>query len=123
MTAGESTDHVSLHLSDCDHETAEVVFDALRHSFSDVSAPGGTVRATSGGSAATVWSLTVDASARKDSDTAPAALDSPVTAELYGPAEQVRLVREELERAFAVQDLGTVPGEHEVETRLRLTAR
>ncbi|MEV7612581.1 hypothetical protein [Streptomyces sp. NPDC089799] len=123
MTAEDSTDHVSLHLSDCDHETAEVVFDALRASFSDVSAPGGTVRAAGGGAAATVWSLTVDASARTGSDPAPAELGSPVTAELYGSADQVRRVREELERAFVTQDLGTVPGEHEVESRLRLTGR
>ncbi|MCB5181548.1 hypothetical protein [Streptomyces antimicrobicus] len=140
MSIAERADHVGVHLTGCDHETALAVFAVLQAAFEDPTAAERPAdRAGSGAGAgtgtgagtgaegnitATVWSATVAAGvpAARHS-TAPPPLVGPVTVELYGDADPVRHVREELERAFVVEHLGTVPGEHELETRLRLTAR
>ncbi|QES51714.1 hypothetical protein DEJ50_31555 [Streptomyces venezuelae] len=126
MTVEESAHQVSVHLSDCEHETADTVLDVLRAAFSEVLAPerAGQGAGGTGAVQATVWSMAVDARSRRDHGTEPAAhLGSPVTAELYGSADPIRLVRQELQKAFVVEHLGTVPGEHEMESRLRLTNR
>ncbi|MER5928915.1 hypothetical protein [Streptomyces sp. NPDC002054] len=124
MTVEESAHQVSVHLSDCAHETADTVLDVLRAAFSEVVAAERTGQGSTAATPATVWSMAVDArSRREEHGPAPAHLGSPVTAELYGSADPIRLVRQELQKAFVVEHLGTVPGEHEMESRLRLTNR
>ncbi|MEE1931511.1 hypothetical protein V1J52_25665 [Streptomyces sp. TRM 70351] len=115
---------VSVQLTGCDRETAGVVFRSLEDAF-----PGGTGDTGFDGPAAdagtqrhTVWTLTVDTrSAGTRPARAAAPLAEPVDAGLYGGAAPVRKVRDTLTAAFQAEDHGTVPGEHELETRLRLT--
>ncbi|RSS80028.1 hypothetical protein [Streptomyces sp. WAC06614] len=128
MSIAERADHVGIHLTGCDHETALAVFAVLQAAFEDPTAEEPPVQpdrtGPEGAITATVWSATVAAgvpAARHGTE--PPTLVSPVTVELYGDADPVRHVREELERHFAVEHLGTVPGEHELEARFRLTAR
>ncbi|WP_042421456.1 hypothetical protein [Streptacidiphilus anmyonensis] len=52
---------------------------------------------------------------------APAHLNQPVDVDILGPADAVEQARTLLAGVFTVQDLGWVSGEHEFETRLRLT--
>ena len=51
----------------------------------------------------------------------PAHLSRPVDVDILGPADAVEQARALLAGVFTVQDLGWVSGEHEFETRLRLT--
>jgi hypothetical protein len=51
----------------------------------------------------------------------PAHLNQPVDVDILGPADAVEQARKLLAGVFTVQDLGWVSGEHEFETRLRLT--
>jgi hypothetical protein len=51
----------------------------------------------------------------------PAHLNQPVEVDILGPADAVAQARKLLAGVFTVQDLGWVSGEHEFETRLRLT--
>ncbi|MBW5482745.1 hypothetical protein [Streptomyces bambusae] len=126
MSIAESADHVGLYLTGCDHDTAQAVFAALQTAFQDSgegrgAPPGQAAEAASG---TTVWSSTLDARTRTGSRSSSAPpLPGPVSIDLHGAADPVRHVREELEHLFSVEDLGTVPGEHELEVRLRLTAR
>ncbi|MFJ3925287.1 hypothetical protein [Streptomyces sp. NPDC090022] len=123
MTAVESADQVSVHLSDCTREAATAVFGVLEAAFPDPEAvtPGGPVTLAD---TATVWSMAVDVKDRTARGAAAAgALGAPATADLYGAADPVRRVREVLATAFDVEDRGTVSGEHELEARLRLTDR
>jgi hypothetical protein len=52
---------------------------------------------------------------------APAQLNQPVDVDILGPADAVEQARTLLAGVFTVEDLGWVSGEHEFETRLRLT--
>ncbi|MEU4211029.1 hypothetical protein AB0F13_13715 [Streptomyces sp. NPDC026206] len=126
MSGAESADHVSVHLTGCGHEDARAVFAALEAAF-----PEGTglarseARAAAPGAGPTIWSMVVDARTRSPREEGAARTQpvTTVTADLFGAADPVRQVREELESAFGVESLGTVPGEHELEVRLRLTSR
>lgn len=51
----------------------------------------------------------------------PGHLNQPVDVDILGPADAVEQARTLLAGVFTVQDLGWVSGEHEFETRLRLT--
>ncbi|MQS09979.1 hypothetical protein FNX48_023265 [Streptomyces sp. IF17] len=74
-----------------------------------------------------VWSLMVDTGGGGPvASRAPEGPPGPgetVEAVLYGTAPPVRQVRKVLESAFSAEERGTVPGEHEVEVRLRLSGR
>ncbi|MFD8995492.1 hypothetical protein [Streptomyces abikoensis] len=121
MSGLETADHVSVHLTGCAKEDANTVFGALEAAFPEVAEPGakGPTEADKGG--ATVWCMVVDARTRATPRAvAPARLGSPVTVDLFGAADPVRQVREELGVVFGVEDHGTVPGEHELEVRLQL---
>ncbi|MFI9721875.1 hypothetical protein ACIHFE_19815 [Streptomyces sp. NPDC052396] len=119
----ESPDHVSVHLTGCGQEAAEAVIGALRTSFPRgaevVSAQS---RDTAGGSGhPLVWCTVIDARGRNRGAATRVDLADPVDAGLFGAADPVHQVIEELAAAFAVEERGTVPGEHELEVRLRLT--
>ncbi|WP_171165405.1 hypothetical protein [Streptomyces sp. I05A-00742] len=126
-SATESADHVSVHLTGCGRETADAVIAALDAAFP---ASPGTLLAEKGGPVAkeaapgkpVIWCTVVDTRARRArTDTAPVPLGTPVSVDLFGAAQPVRQVQEELAAAFGVEEHGTVPGEHELEVRLLLT--
>ncbi|MGI5336232.1 hypothetical protein ACQEVS_01915 [Streptomyces sp. CA-181903] len=125
MTNPDSADHVSVHLTGCGRETADAVIAALDAAFP--TSPGTVVAERSGGRGTApgkpvVWCTVVDTRARRPrTDPGPVALDAPVTVDLFGAAQPVRQVQEELAGAFGVEEHGTVPGEHELEVRLVLT--
>ncbi|MEU7137366.1 hypothetical protein [Streptomyces sp. NPDC046261] len=126
MSGAESADHVSVHLTGCGHEDAHAVFGALEAAFPEGTGPARSeTRAAAPGAGPTVWCMVVDARTRTapDPEAVPAQPVTAVTADLFGAADPVRQVREELAAVFGVESLGTVPGEHELEVRLRLTAR
>ncbi|MEU1309254.1 hypothetical protein ABZ419_10220 [Streptomyces cinnamoneus] len=128
MSGAESADHVSVHLTGCGHEDARAVFAALETAFPEGTGPARSeTRAAAPGAGPTIWCMVVDARTRSPQDAGAAAVRTqPVTTvavDLFGAADPVRQVREELEAVFGVELLGTVPGEHELETRLRLTSR
>ncbi|MFF4159285.1 hypothetical protein [Streptomyces sp. NPDC001678] len=122
MSGLETADHVSVHLTGCGQEDASTVFGALEAAFPEVSGP--EEKASAGAAAkggATVWCMVVDARTRATPRAvAPARLAAPVTVDLFGAADPVRQVKEELGVVFGVEDHGTVPGEHELEVRLQL---
>ncbi|MEV5509702.1 hypothetical protein [Streptomyces orinoci] len=118
----ESPDHVSVHLTGCAEETAQAVIDALRTPFPQ----GAEViparpQATGGAGHPLVWCTVVDTRGRRRSTGIRVELREPVDAGLFGAADPVHQVIEELAAAFGVEERGTVPGEHELEVRLRLT--
>ncbi|MBH1937431.1 hypothetical protein I5Q34_24710 [Streptomyces sp. AV19] len=125
-SATESADHVSVHLTGCDERAADAVIAALDAAFPAgagapvrEAAPPGPSRA---GGQPVIWCTEVDTKARRAArGPSPAALGGPVTADLFGAADPVHQVKEELAAAFGVEEHGTVPGEHELEVRLVLT--
>ncbi len=121
--ADREDDQVSVHLTDCDREAAGAVFAVLEAAFPDPEAPARPTEQAPGAAAATVWSRTVNVGHRSGRGASAAGSGSGATAALHGAADPVRQVREELERVFEAEHLGTVPGEHELEVRVRLTAR
>ncbi|MEV6735116.1 MULTISPECIES: hypothetical protein [unclassified Streptomyces] len=123
MSGSESADHVSVHLSGCEHQDAGAVFRALEAAFPEgAEPPRSEVKASTTGHPM-VWSMAVDSRTRRKAGAAPAdPLAGPVDVDLFGAADPVRKVKEELAAAFAVEDRGTVPGEHELEVSLRLTS-
>ncbi|MBT2384094.1 hypothetical protein [Streptomyces sp. ISL-11] len=124
MSGPESADHVSVHLTDCGQQDAGAVFRALEDAFPEVAEPPRSeVQASRAGAEhPMVWCMVVDARTRHvPSEAAPVALSAPVSVDLFGAADPVRKVKQELAAAFDVEDRGTVPGEHELEVRLRLT--
>lgn len=60
-------------------------------------------------------------SAPAEVHSSPAHLNQPVDVDILGPADAVEQARTLLAGVFTVQDLGWISGEHEFETRLRLT--
>ncbi|MHA7959196.1 hypothetical protein ACX9I7_15705 [Streptomyces sp. L500] len=121
MSGLETADHVSVHLTGCAKEDASTVFGALEAAFPEVGEPGTKEPAEAAKGGATVWCMVVDARTRATPRAvAPARLASPVTVDLFGAADPVRQVKEELGVVFGVEDHGTVPGEHELEVRLQL---
>ncbi|MFI9201068.1 hypothetical protein [Streptomyces sp. NPDC053048] len=125
MSRPESPDHVSVHLTGCADDDAGAVFAALEEAFPEVPTPprSESRAAHPGATAPTVWCMVVDARTRRPLRITAPALAGAVTVDLFGAADPVRQVKEELAAAFAVEDHGTIPGEHELEARLRLTSR
>lgn len=123
MSGSESADHVSVQLSSCEHQDAGAVFRALEAAFPEgAGPPRSEVKASTTGHPM-VWSMAVDARTRRKAGAGPAdPLAGSVDVDLFGAADPVRQVKEELAAAFAVEDRGTVPGEHELEVSLRLTS-
>ncbi|GHF65298.1 hypothetical protein GCM10010218_53460 [Streptomyces mashuensis] len=124
MSGPESAHHVSVHLTGCAHQDASVVFGALETAFPEGAGPvRSETRADEAGTGNMIWCAVVDSRTRTRRPAAPSPLTGTVTVDLFGAADPVRQVQEELGEAFAVEPLGTVPGEHELEVRLRLTGR
>ncbi|MEV4443711.1 hypothetical protein AB0K09_32935 [Streptomyces sp. NPDC049577] len=127
MSAPESPDHVSVHLTGCGYEAAGTVFGVLEAAFPEgagppLSEPQPTASSTDH---PIIWCMVVDTRGHRPG--AATGLSEPlgeqVSVDLFGAADPVRQVREELESAFAAEDRGTVSGEHELEVRLRLSSR
>ncbi|GHF08726.1 hypothetical protein [Streptomyces morookaense] len=119
----ESADHVSVHLTACDHEDAGAVFRALDAAFpeQEEESRSEVPAAAAGVADRMVWCMVVDARTRSvPSKGVAVPLSAPVSVDLFGAADPVRQVRQELAAAFDVEDQGTVPGEHELEVRLKL---
>ncbi|MGK5547499.1 hypothetical protein ACSNOH_22600 [Streptomyces sp. URMC 127] len=124
--ARESADHVSVHLTDCGHQDAGAVFGVLEAAFPEAGPPRSETSPGAPGAGPMIWCMTVDTRARRAAGGQPpgqAPLTGTVTADLFGAADPVRQVKEELERAFAAEHRGHVSGEHEMELRLRLATR
>ncbi|WP_307813293.1 hypothetical protein [Streptomyces sp. N35] len=113
-----SVDHVQVVLSECSVADADTVFNVLRAHFpSDRGA--GTPRQT-GDSAPKVW--TGGFIAAHSPDRGPGVLlAGPVTTTLQGGPVAVARLREALDAAFVVTDLGAASGDQEIESQLRLT--
>ncbi|MEU3752041.1 hypothetical protein AB0H17_04640 [Streptomyces olivoreticuli] len=123
MSGPESADHVSVHLTGCGHQDAGAVFRALEAAFPEGAGPPRSETEAAGPEHPMVWCMVVDARTRRAPSAVATAipLSGPVEVDLFGAADPVRQVQEELATAFAVESRGTVPGEHELEVRLRLT--
>ncbi|MEV6668659.1 hypothetical protein [Streptomyces sp. NPDC051162] len=122
MSGAESADHVSVHLTGCGHQDAGAVFRALEAAFPEGAGPPRSETNAAGPEHPMVWCMVVDARTRRaPAKAAPVPLSGPVDVGLFGAADPVRQVGEELAMAFTVESRGTVPGEHELEVRLRLT--
>ncbi|MGW1072272.1 hypothetical protein [Streptomyces sp. NPDC002537] len=120
MSGPESPDHVSVHLTGCGHQDAGAVFRALEAAFPEGAGRSETTAA--GPEHPMVWCMVVDARTRRaPSEATDVPLSGTVEVDLFGAADPVRQVKEELAAAFIVENRGTVPGEHELEVRLRLT--
>ncbi|GAA0416623.1 hypothetical protein [Streptomyces luteireticuli] len=124
-SAPESADHVSVHLTGCDERAADAVIAALDAAFP--AGPSAPVREAAppgppkDRGKPVIWCTVVDTRARRaGQEPSPVALGGPVTADLFGAADPVHQVKEELAAAFGVEEHGTVPGEHELEVRLVL---
>ncbi|GAA0320382.1 hypothetical protein GCM10010302_69480 [Streptomyces polychromogenes] len=116
---------VSVLVSHCDREAAEAVLGVLAQAFPGMSPPAPAPARAAGGPAASpsIWAVTVDVRRRAPGPVPAARPAPPATAELDGAADAVRRVSAVLEEAFAGERLGTVSGEHELQTALRLTSR
>jgi hypothetical protein len=125
MTVQERPDHVSIHLTGCAQRDADSVFGALEAAFPE---PAGwdpaqpPTRRPASGAAPVVWCMNVDVrTAGVPVGSAP--LTGPVLADLFGGYRPVHQVEAALAETFRVEEQGAVPGEHEMELRLRLTPR
>ncbi|MEV5377543.1 hypothetical protein B7P34_20385 [Streptosporangium nondiastaticum] len=124
--ARESADHVSVHLTDCGHQDAGAVFGVLEAAFPEAGPPRSETSPGAPGAGPMIWCMTVDTRTRLGEGAAQpgkAPLSGTVTADLFGAADPVRQVKEELERAFDAEHRGHVSGEHEMELRLKLATR
>ncbi|MCC3768192.1 hypothetical protein [Streptomyces sp. UNOC14_S4] len=122
MSGPESPDHVSVHLTGCRHQDAGAVFRALETAFPEGAGEPRSETKEAGAEHPMIWCMVVDARTRRAPSKATSVpLAGTVDVDLFGAADPVRQVKEELESAFIVEGRGTVPGEHELEVRLRLT--
>ncbi|MEV6317752.1 hypothetical protein [Streptomyces sp. NPDC051776] len=124
MTTLQHSDHVSVHLTDCSPRDADSVFDALLAAFPAA------VDLETGAHCERhprldnpmVWIKTFDV--RTSGAAEPEALAGEVTADLFGCHRPVRRLEEALARSFRTEEEGhVVPGDQEVQVRLRLTGR
>ncbi|MFE6847972.1 hypothetical protein [Streptomyces sp. NPDC057686] len=122
MSGPESADHVSVQLTGCGHQDAGAVFRTLEAAFPEEGEPSRSDVQDPGSEKPMVWTMIVDSrTGRSPSTATPVSLSGPVDVGLIGAADPVRKVERELAAAFTVEGRGTVPGEHEMEARLRLT--
>ncbi|SDL30848.1 hypothetical protein [Streptomyces indicus] len=113
-----SVDQVQVVLGECSAADAEAVFTVLREQFPSDRDPGGPLPA--GSRTPAVWIGTF-AAAHRPHPGPDVRLEGPVTAQLQGGPVAVARLREALEAAFAVADLGSASGDQEVDAQLRLS--
>ncbi|MFG2196538.1 hypothetical protein [Streptomyces sp. NPDC048639] len=124
MTTLQHSAHVSVHLTDCSPQDADSVFGVLLSAF-----PAAVDQETGAHCAQhprldnpMVWIRTFDVRTSGAAD--PEALAGPVTADLFGGDRPVRQIEEALARSFLTEEEGhVVPGDQEVQVRLRLSSR
>ncbi|GAA2479800.1 hypothetical protein GCM10010406_15010 [Streptomyces thermolineatus] len=123
MTTQQSSAHVGVHLVGCTQQDADAVFDTLEAAFPLPLDPHthGTPVARPDPERPTVWSMSFDVRFPGRAATPPERLDCPVVVDLFGSKPPVDRVREALAQVFSVEDLGSVPGDQEMEARLRLS--
>ncbi|MGP3983055.1 hypothetical protein [Streptomyces sp. KR80] len=125
MTTLQHSAHVSVHLTDCAARDADAVFGVLRAAFpADINAETREHRQRPPEVAnPMVWIETYDV--RTPGETRePTVLEGAVTADLFGCHRPVRQIEEALARSFRVEEEGhVVPGDQEVQVRLRLSHR
>lgn len=113
---------VTVQLSDCGREDAQVVFDVLAKVYEreDKSEPGpGAVTTPS----PTVWMATFDTAGGKREQARPVPLSAMVGAVLTGGYHAVDEVEKTLAASFDIQSLQSVSGDQETEARLLLASR
>ncbi|MEU6084835.1 hypothetical protein [Streptomyces sp. NPDC047108] len=124
MTTLQHSAHVSVHLTDCSPQDADSVFDALLAAF-----PAAVDQETGAHCAQhprldnpMVWIKTFDV--RTPGAAGPKALAGAVTVDLFGSYGPVRQLEDALARSFLTEEEGhVVPGDQEVQVRLRLRSR
>lgn len=123
MTTEQTASEVAVQLTVRVPEDADAVFEVLLAAFpaSSDGPPRGGAADEGGGVHPTVWSMTVDA-ATSGAPRRPSRLADAVTVDLQGGDPPVDEVKRALADAFTVEEQGTVPGDQEVDVRLRLTA-
>jgi hypothetical protein len=121
----QSAPHVEVVLSDCSATDAGHLFTELCRHFDSDRGGDGTPPHDTEGSRPTMWTGTFDTSAPAGAPDAPQAppLSGPVTAEVQGEPRAVSRLRAVLEETFAVEELGHVSGDQEVELELRVRNR
>ncbi len=121
----QSAPHVQVVLSDCSATDAGHLFTELcRHFDSDRGADDTPPHDTEG-SRPTMWTGTFDTSAPAGAPDAPRTppLSGSVKAEVQGEPQAVSRLREALAETFAVEEVGHVSGDQEVELELCLRNR
>ncbi|MFE6775497.1 hypothetical protein [Streptomyces sp. NPDC057702] len=122
MSTEQSSAGVGVHVCGCDWDDADAVFRVLRAAFPATAAdewPDAGRPVDTESDRPVVWSMTVDT--REPGDSAPAApLSEPVSVDLYGTEPPTHQVRDTLRRHFSVTEEKAVPGDQEMEVRMRL---
>ncbi|MBT2441860.1 hypothetical protein J7E93_17425 [Streptomyces sp. ISL-36] len=113
---------VTVQLSDCSREDAQVVFDVLDHVYEleDMTAPGPRAGTAPG---VNVWTATFDTAAGRHEETSHVPLTGMVGAVLTGGYHAVDEVEKTLATSFDIQSLQSVSGDQETEARLLLASR
>ncbi|WEV27729.1 hypothetical protein OYE22_23010 [Streptomyces sp. 71268] len=122
MSTEQSSAGVGVHVRGCDWDDADAVFRVLRAAFPATAAdewPDAGRPVDTETEHPVVWSMTVDT--RDPGGSAPRAdLSQAVSVDLYGTEPPIHQVRDVLQRHFAVSEEKAVPGDQEMEVRLRL---
>jgi hypothetical protein len=125
MTTQQHPAHVNVHLTDCSPQDADAVFDALAVAFPAAvdREPGAHCERPPELANPMVWIRTYDVRTIGAAP-GPVALSDAVTADLFGCHRPVRKLEEALSRTFSAAEEGhIVPGDQEVQVRLRLSSR
>ncbi|MEU3962818.1 hypothetical protein AB0F42_23930 [Streptomyces buecherae] len=122
MSTEQSSAGVGVHVRGCDWDDADAVFRVLRAAFPATAAdewPDAGRPVDTETERPVVWSMTVDT--RAPGGSAPGSgLSQSVSVDLYGTEPPIHQVRDVLQRHFAVSEEKAVPGDQEMEVRLRL---
>ncbi|MEV4944840.1 hypothetical protein [Streptomyces sp. NPDC053755] len=112
---------VTVQLSDCSREDAQVVFRVLDgvYELEDLTVPG----SSSAVPAPTVWTATFDTAAGRRQETRPVPLGGMVEAVLTGGYHAVDEVRKTLAAGFDLKSSDSASGDQETEARLLLGSR
>ncbi|MBB5935041.1 hypothetical protein [Streptomyces zagrosensis] len=122
MSTEQSSVGVGVHVCGCDWDDADAVFRVLRAAFPATAAdewPDGGRPVDTETDRPVVWSMTVDT--REPGGSAPSSrLAESVSVDLYGTDPPIHQVRDVLGRHFSIAEEKAIPGDQEMEVRLRL---
>lgn len=114
-------EHVLVTLTGISRDDADAVFDVLHRCYRSDEAYAGLPEHMLEGHPV-VWTSTFEVTPTHP-EPEPTTLTAPITADLQGCPCQVEQMREVLDRAFAVEDRGRVPGDQERQMEVRLVSR